>query len=105
MNPGSHVARIQRGAAVLATRTVALTAGAAEAVKIELAVKSADLTVHPPAESPIVTAPAAGPTPVDRGTGRSWLRSPWLWSGVAAVAAASAGGAYLLTRPSGVVIK
>jgi hypothetical protein len=105
MNPGSHVARIQRGTAVLATRTVALTAGAAQAVKIELAVKSPDLTVHPPVESSILTAPAAAPRPVDQGTSRSWLRSPWLWSGVAAVAVASAGGAYLLTRPSGVVIK
>jgi hypothetical protein len=68
-------------------------------------VKSPDLTVHPPGESSIVTAPAAAPTPVDHGTSRSWLRSPWLWSGVAAVAVASAGGAYLLTRSSGVAIK
>jgi hypothetical protein len=105
MNPGSHVARIQRGTAVLSTRTVALTMGAAEAVKIELPVKSPDLVVHPPSESPIVTAPAAAPRPVDRGTSRSWLRSPWLWSGVAAVVVASAGGAYLLTRSSGVAIK
>jgi hypothetical protein len=111
MNPGSHVARIQRGTALLATRTVTLASGAAEVVHLELPVKSPDLTVHQTPAPPIGTAPAApGATaalhrPVDHGTSRAWLRSPWLWSGVAAVIVASAGGAYLLTRPDGVVVK
>jgi hypothetical protein len=102
MNPGNHVARIQRGTAVLATRTVTLAAGAAEAVHIELPVKPADLTIHQP-DPPIVTAPAAPPKPVDHPSDRAWLRSPWLWSGVAVVVAGTATGAYLLTRsPDGV---
>jgi hypothetical protein len=105
MNPGNHVARIQRGTAVLATRTVTLTAGATEAVHIELPVKPPDLVVHQVPDRPIATAPAVPPKPVDQGPGRTWLRSPWLWSGVAAVVVASAGGAYLLTRHDGVVVK
>ncbi|HEY0477038.1 MAG TPA: hypothetical protein VGD37_05910 [Kofleriaceae bacterium] len=112
INPGSHVARIQRGTVLLATRTVTLASGAAEVVHMELPVKSPDLTVHQSPAPPIGTAIAAAPgataalhRPVDHGTSRAWLRSPWLWSGVAAVVVASAGGAYLLTRPDGVVIK
>ena len=107
MNPGNHVARIQRGPATLATRAITLTAGAAEAVHIELPGKPPDLTVHAVSGSPIATALAAPtpPKPVERGAGRAWLRSPWLWSGVAVVIVASAGGAYLLTRPDGVIVK
>lgn len=103
MNPGSHVARIQRGTAVLATRTVALASGAAETVHLELPVKSPDLAVHSLPAAPGTTAPAAPPKPVDHGSSRGWLRSPWLWSGVAVVVAGTATGAYLLMRsPDGV---
>ena len=108
MNPGSHVARIQRGTAVLATRTVTLTSGATETVRIELPVKPPDLVVHNTPDPPGLTAPtgpAAPPKPVDHGPNRAWLRSPWLWSGVAVVVAGTATGAYLLMRsPDGIQI-
>lgn len=110
MNPGPHVARIQRGSQVIASRAITLASGAAESVRIELPVKPVvlDAPVKPP-----VAAPAAPdqprplpplPRPAERSPGRSWLRSPWLWSGVAVVVAGTAGGAYLLTRRDGVVI-
>lgn len=106
INPGSHAARIQRGPAVLATRTVTLTSGAAETVHIELPVKSPDLVIHKTPDPSGVTAPttpAAPPKPADHGPSRAWLRSPWLWSGVAVVVAGTATGAYLLMRsPDGV---
>jgi hypothetical protein len=105
MNPGSHVARIQRGTAILATRTVTLGSGAAEAVHIDLPVKPPDLTIHQAPDPPLATALAAPAKPVEPGASRAWLRSPWLWAGVAAVVVVGAGGTYLLTRPSGVVIK
>jgi hypothetical protein len=105
MNPGPHVARIQRGAAMLATRTVTLTSGAAETVHIELPVKSPDLVVHTAPDPPAVIGAAIPPKPVDHGTNRAWLRSPWLWAGVAVVVAGTATGAYVLTRsPDGIRI-
>lgn len=114
LNPGTHVARIQRAAAVLATRTVTLTSGSAEVVHIELPVTPPDLVVHevpapprgtaPPARAAPI-APVAPPKPVDHGPRRAWLRSPWLWSGVAIVAAGAATGGYLLARsPDGIRI-
>jgi hypothetical protein len=106
MNPGSHVARIRRGTAMLATRTVTLASGATETVHIELPVKPPDLVVHKTPDPPGLTAPTTPtdpPKPVDHGASRAWLRSPWLWSGVAVVVAGTATGAYLLMRsPDGV---
>jgi hypothetical protein len=104
MNPGAHVARVQRGARVIATRTLALAAGAPEAVRIELPVKPPDLEVHHSADPPAVTALPPGPVRVDHGPSHAWLRSPWLWSGVAIVVAGTATGAYLMTRPDGVTV-
>jgi hypothetical protein len=109
MNPGLHVARVQRGPSVIATRKIALASGTAEAVQIDLPVPPPDLTVHrapEPAPEP-VTATAAPPRRIEPAPApaRGWLRSPWLWSGVAVVAAASVTGAYLLTRsPDGVTV-
>jgi hypothetical protein len=104
MNPGSHVVRVQRGTRVIATRTLAITSATPEPVRIELPVKQLDLELHPSADPPGLTALAPGPTRVDPGPSRAWLRSPWLWSGVAAVVAGGATIAYLKTRPDGVVI-
>jgi hypothetical protein len=109
MNPGPHVARIQRGPAMLATRTVALTSGAAETVHIELPMKLPDLVVHKAPDSPAVTGTAMSSKQGDHGSSGAWwsskwLRSPWLWTGVAVAAAGTATGAYLLTRPDGVAI-
>jgi hypothetical protein len=105
MNPGPHTARVQRGAKLIATRTLALAAGVAEAVRIELPPRPLDLEFHPPGDAPAITAaPASGPTRVDHGASYAWLRSPWLWSGVAVVVAGGAAGAYLFTRPDGVVV-
>jgi len=104
MNPGPHIARVSRGAKVIATRSLALTAGPAESVRIELPAKQLDLEVHQPAEPPAVTAAMPGPMRVDRGSRHTWLRSPWLWSAVAVVVAGSATGAYLFTRPDGVAV-
>jgi tetratricopeptide (TPR) repeat protein len=104
VNPGPHIARVQRGAKVLATRTLALAAGAAESVRIELPVKPLDLEVHRAADPPGVTATLPRSTPVTQGAGHRWLRSPWLWSGVAVVVAGGAASAYLLTRPDGVTV-
>jgi tetratricopeptide (TPR) repeat protein len=108
LNPGLHVARVSRGAQVIATRTLVLAAGVAESVRIELPTRPLDLELHHSA-APSATPPAALPTVsgtarVDHGSRRAWLRSPWLWSGVAAVVAGGAAGAYLLTRPDGVVV-
>jgi hypothetical protein len=104
MNPGTHVARIQRGTAMLASRTIALTAGAADTVHIDLPVRSPDLMIHNTPDLPIATSPAP-PRPADHGSSHSWLRSRWLWSGVAVVVAGTATGAYLFTRPGGVIVK
>jgi hypothetical protein len=107
MNPGTHVARIQRAATVLATRTVTLASGATETMHIDLAVKSPDLVIHKVPEPPSGTAPtppAAPPKPVDPGPNHAWLRSPWLWSGVAVVVVGTAASAYVFTRPDGVRI-
>lgn len=109
MNPGPHVARIQRGTAVLATRTVTLTSGAAETVHLALPVKPPDLVIHRAPDPPAMTGTAMSPKPVDHGSSGAWwssrwLRSPWLWTGVVVVAAGTATGAYLLTRPDGVAI-
>jgi hypothetical protein len=103
VNPGPHIARVQRGAKVVATRTLALAAGAAESVRIELPVKPLDLEVHHAADPPGVTATQPPPARV-QGTGHAWLRSPWLWSGLAVVVAGGAASAYLLTRPDGVTV-
>lgn len=109
VNPGAHTARIQRGTTMLATRTIALSSGATETVRIELPVKSPDLGVHRTPDSPAVTAlagPASAPKPVAPGASRTWLRSPWLWSGVAAVAVGAGTGAYLMMRsPDGVRVR
>jgi hypothetical protein len=102
MNPGPHVARVQRGTQVLATRAFTLSAGATEQIRIDLPMP-VDLQLRPPAEAPRAAAPVPpAPHPVDHG--HAWLRSPWLWSAVAVVAVGTATGAYLLTRPDGTVI-
>jgi hypothetical protein len=99
VNPGNHVARIQRGTAVLATRTITLAAGAVETVRIEVPVKPPDLVLHKIPDPPVVTAPAASNGPVDQGSSnRTWLRSPWFWSGAAVVIVGGGATAYLLTR-------
>jgi hypothetical protein len=103
MNPGPHVVRVSRGAKVIATRTLALAVGSAESVHIELPAKQLDLAVHP-AEPLAALAAVSVPPRVDRGPRHAWLRSPWLWSGVAVVVAGTATGAYLFTRPDGVVV-
>jgi hypothetical protein len=114
MNPGPHVARVQRGARVIGTRSLTLAAGAAEAVRLELPVKALDLEVRPRVEPPAVTAMTAmtattammpQPVPAPRAASRGWLRSPLLWSGVAVVVAGGAVGTYLLTRPDGVIVR
>ncbi|HMG22735.1 MAG TPA: hypothetical protein VK607_15480 [Kofleriaceae bacterium] len=105
LNPGSHVARVQRGTSVVATRTMTLAAGAVETIQIDVPAKRVDLAVPRPADPPPATAlTAAAPAETrtaDRGSGGGggWLRSPWLWSGVAVVIAGTATGAYFLTRP------
>jgi len=104
MNPGPHVARVRRGPNVIATRTLALAAGAAESVRIELPAKQLDLEVHQHTDPPAVIGVVPGPRRIDHGSSHPWLRSPWLWSGVAAVVAGSAAGAYLFTRPDGVAV-
>jgi hypothetical protein len=123
MNPGQHVARVQRGPRVLAIRPIALSAGAAEAVQIELPTRPPDLAVHRAPDPSPVAAPASaapgGPSGAASGASlgasltrradpppeRSWLRSPWLWGGVAVVVAGGATGAYLRLRgPDGVTI-
>jgi hypothetical protein len=110
MNPGPHVARIQRGSQVIASRAITLASGAAESVRIELPARPVILDVPPRAPSVMSGPPAQPrpspppPQPAERSPGRSWLRSPWLWSGVAVVVGGSAAGAYLLTRRDGVVI-
>jgi hypothetical protein len=114
MNPGPHTARVSRGGKVIATRTLALAAGAVESIRIELPAKQLDLEIHQPAEPATVAAKAPGPmrSPsaapllggVDHGSSHTWLRSPWLWSAVAVVVAGSATGAYLLTRTDGVAV-
>lgn len=108
MNPGQHVARVQRGQNAIANRKITLASGATESVQIDLPILQPDLTVHrdPESGAPGVTGTATrnepGPAPAPP---RSWLRSPWLWSGVAVVVAGAATGAYLLTRsPDGVTI-
>ncbi|HEX3476060.1 MAG TPA: hypothetical protein VHT91_13640 [Kofleriaceae bacterium] len=109
INPGSHTVRIRRGAAMLASRAVTLSSGGTETVHIELAVNPPDLAVHRPPDSPAVTAPAApapAPKPGEHGASRTWLRSPWLWSGVAVVVAGAGAGAYLVMRsPDGVRVR
>jgi hypothetical protein len=109
MNPGPHVARIQRGSQVIASRAITLSSGAAESVRIELPAKpvTLDLPPRPPVMSGALDQPRplpAPPRPAEHPASRSWLRSPWLWSGVAVVVGGSAAGAYLLTRRDGVVI-
>ena len=104
MNPGPHVARVQRGAQVVATRPFALAAGAAETIRIELSPRPLDLELHHAAAPPGVIAAVPPPRHVDHGPSHPWLRSPWLWSGVALVIVGSATGAYLLTRPDGTPI-
>jgi hypothetical protein len=109
LNPGTHTARIQRGIATLATRTIALSTGAVETMHIELPVRPPDLMVRRTPDSPAVTAlagPASSPKPVAPGTSRTWLRSPWLWSGAAVVVVGAGTGAYLLMRsPDGVRVR
>lgn len=104
MNPGPHIVRVQRGGKLIATRSLALASGPPESVRIELPANQLDLEVHHVAEPPVVTVAVPGPARADHGWSPTWLRSPWLWSGVAAVVAASAAGAYLLTRPDGVAV-
>jgi hypothetical protein len=104
MNPGPHIARVHRGAKVIATRSLVLAAGAAESVRIELPAKQLDLEVHHPTEPSAAIAAVPGPRRINRGPSHPWLRSPWLWSGVAVVVAGTATGAYLFTRPDGVVV-
>jgi hypothetical protein len=105
MDPGPHALRVQRGVTVMATRTLALAAGATESIRIELPAKPVDLELHRPPDPPPVTSAAPVPMPADRGSRRGWLRSPWLWSSVAVVVAGGAAGAYLFTRPDGVVVR
>jgi hypothetical protein len=104
MNPGQHVVRVQRGTTVLATRTFMLAAGAVESVPIEITTKPPDLQVHEVAAPPLASVASPGPGPLDHGSSHPWLRSPWLWSGVAVLVAGMATGAYLFTRPDGVTI-
>ena len=114
MNPGTHVARILRGASVLATHTVTLASGATESIQLDLPAKQLDLGIHepvspPPVNPPVVTSPyvtsAAIASNADRhDSNHAWLRSPWLWSIAAVVVAGSATGAYLLTRPDGAAV-
>lgn len=109
VNPGTHAARIQRGTTLLASRTITLSSGAAETLHLELVVKPPDLVVHRSPDPPAVTAPGtllASPAPVDHGGRHSWLRSPWLWSGVAVIVVGAGAGAYLLLRsPDGVRVR
>jgi hypothetical protein len=105
MNPGPHIARVRRGAKVMATRTLALDAGATESIRIELPATALDLEIRPPVDPPAMTAVVRPPVHADRPTSNRWLRSPWLWSGVAVVVAGGAAGAYVFTRPDGVVVR
>jgi hypothetical protein len=109
MNPGLHVARIQRGTSVVATRTVSLASGAAELVRIELPPRPIlELPRTIPERRDALDGTARlppGPPPPPPRTSRSWLRSPWLWSSVAVVVAGGAVGGYLIRRPDGVWIR
>lgn len=111
MNPGQHVARVQRGQSAIANRKITLASGATESVQIDLPIaQPADLTVHrdPESAAPGVTGTSISgrrtePAPEPP---RSWLRSPWLWTGVAVVVGGAAVGTYMLTRsPDGVTIR
>lgn len=109
MNPGQHVARVQRGQNAIANRKITLASGATDSVQIDLPILQPDLTVHrdPESASPGMTGTTTSTRRTDPAPAppRSWLRSPWLWSGVAVVVAGAATGAYLLTRsPDGVTI-
>lgn len=111
MNPGQHVARVQRGQNAIANRKITLSSGANESVQIDLPIAPPpDLTVHrdPESGAPGVTGTSMSgrrtePAPEPP---RSWLRSPWLWTGVAVVVGGAAVGTYMLTRsPDGVTIR
>jgi hypothetical protein len=104
VNPGTHVAKVQRAGAVVANRSITLAPGAAEVVRLELPVKQADLVVRKPPESSVVTSPGSDIQPVDKPKSRSVLRSPWLWSAVAVVVIGGAAGAYYFTRPNDEVL-
>jgi tetratricopeptide (TPR) repeat protein len=111
MNPGQHVARVQRGQNAIANRKITLVSGATESVQIDLPIAQPDLNVRRDSESaaPGVTGTSGltrrtEPAPADGE--RSWLRSPWLWAGVAVVVGGAAVGTYMLTRsPDGVTIR
>jgi hypothetical protein len=101
LNPGSHVARLHRGALVLVTRKFTLVSGASEEAHIELP----GLAEPPVPSVPPLSPPGLPPAPAAPASSRSWLRSPWLWSGIAAVVAGTVAGAFLVTRsPEGVVV-
>jgi hypothetical protein len=105
MNPGSHVTRVQRGTSVIATRMIRLISGATESIRIELPVPPLDLRSHEPL-GPRPLRPLPPLNPDGSTSSRGWLRSPWLWSGVAVVLAGGAAGAYFFSRsPDGVVVR
>jgi len=101
MNPGPHVTRVRRGDALISTKAITLSPGAAETVRLELPVKTVDLTVrkNPSPEPTGVTGTAFETKPVNRDSHRSVFRSPWFWGAAVVVVAGAAVGAYMLTRP------
>jgi hypothetical protein len=107
MNPGPHVARIKRGDALVGSKSITLSPGAAETVRIELPVKTVDLTVrkNPDASPPGVTGTAALDGKQDDHESKGGvLRSPWFWGAVAVVVVGGAVGAYVLTRDDGTTL-
>jgi hypothetical protein len=100
MNPGQHVAQVRRSGAVVASRTITLTPGLAETVRLEVPVKPVDLVVQRPEEPPPVTGATFDPSQRSDQPerSRSIFRSPWLWSAVAVVVVGGAAGAYFFTR-------
>jgi hypothetical protein len=102
MNPGPHVTRVRRNDVLIATKSITLSPGSAESVRIELPTKSIDLTVQNTSAAREPTGVTGTTTfdnkPSDRKSGGGMLRSPWFWGAAVVVVAGAAVGAYMFTR-------
>ncbi len=102
LNPGPHVTRVRRADAVIASKSITLSPGSAESIRIELPVKSLDLNVQNTSAgrepSGVTGTTTFDNKPSDRKPSRGILRSPWFWGTAVVVVAGAAVGAYMLTR-------